>query len=213
MISIMLIRHGETEWNVKEIFRGRVDIDLSQRGVEQARRLGEYLADERILAIYSSPLKRAVRTAEAIAEHHNLNIRIAPELMDLDFGEWQGLSHEEVKRRYRELYEKWLKSPHLVRMPGGESLEDVRERALRLIDKVTVEFGKAEGAVALVSHRVVNKVLICALLGLDNSRFWNVKIDTCGITTFAYEDGRFVLVKHNDTSFLRGLEGGTTADF
>lgn len=213
MLSILLIRHGETEWNVKEIFRGRIDIELSRRGIEQARRLGEYLAGERVLAIYSSPLKRAAMTAEAIAGYHGLRVRIAPELMDLDFGEWQGLPREEVRRRYRELYEKWLKTPHLVRMPGGESLEDVRGRAVKLIDEVTAEFGGAEGAVALVSHRVVNKVLICALLGLDNSRFWNIRIDTCGITTFAYQEGRFVLVRHNDTSFLKGLEGGAAIDF
>jgi len=208
MTEIILVRHGETEWNVQEIFRGRLDIELNETGIKQAKLLGESLSKIKIEAIYSSPLKRALETAEAIASHHD--IKIAPGLIDFDFGKWQGLPHQEIKDRYKELYTEWLNSPDKVTMPEGESLNDVRKRALNVVDEV---IAKHEGTVILVSHRVVNKVLICALLGLDNSHFWNIRLDTCGITAFTYENERFILARHNDTSFLKPLHKATLSDF
>jgi len=130
--------------------------------------------------------------------------------MDFDFGEWQGLPHQEVKDRYKELYAEWVKNPHQVKMPSGESLSDVRERAIGLVHDIIAKHG---GTVVLVSHRVVNKILICALLSLDNSHFWNIKLDTCGITTFAYENEQFILTKHNDTSYLKPLQQAPLGDF
>jgi len=210
MTMIMLIRHGETEWNVEEIFRGRADVELNETGIRQAESLARYLEEVPIDSIYSSPLKRALKTAEKVAEPHSIKIISAPELIDLDYGEWQGLSHKIVKERYPELYDEWLKNPHQVRMPKGESLDNVRRRSISLIDQV---IAKREGTIALVSHRVVHKVIICALLGLDNSYFWNIRLDTCGITTFVYEKNRFVLARHNDTSFLKPLARATLSDF
>jgi len=210
MTTIMLIRHGETNWNVEEVFRGQIDIRLNETGVRQAELLAKYLKDVPIIAVYSSPLKRAVKTAQIIASGHNTNIIIAPELTDLDYGEWQGLSHEEVREKYEKLYGKWLESPHLVRMPKGEGLDDVRRRSLSLVEQVILKY---EGTVALVSHRVVHKVLICALLGLEDSHFWNIKLDTCGITAFVYENNRYVLVGHNDISFLKPIADWGSRDF
>ena len=199
MLEIILVRHGETEWNVEEVFRGRIDIELNETGLKQAELLAKYLRDMKIDALYSSPLKRALKTAEAIASYHKLDVQIALGLIDFDYGEWQGLPHQEVRNRYRELYAKWLKYPHQVKMVTGERLDEVRKRAMGVVEGV---IAKHEGSVVLVSHRVVNKVLICALLGLDNSHFWNIRQDTCGITNFTYEDERFILTKHNDTSYL-----------
>ena len=96
-------------------------------------------------------------------------------------------------------------------MPGGERLQDVRNRAMFVLNDIMERYH--EGKVVLVSHRVVNKVLICALLGLDNSHFWSIKLDTCGITGFDYEGGRFVLTRHNDTSFLKPIQEAPLADF
>ena len=210
MTEIILVRHGETDWNVTEVFRGRIDIELNETGLKQAELLAEYLRDFKIAAIYSSPLKRALKTAEMMASHHNLDVEIAPGLIDFDYGEWQGLSHEVVKDRYKELYAQWIRSPHQVKMPVGESLNDIERRAISVVDSVVIRY---EGAVVLVAHRVINKVLICALLGLDNSHFWNVRQDPCGITIFTYEDGRFILTKHNDTSFLRLIPKAQLGDF
>jgi broad specificity phosphatase PhoE len=210
MTEIIIARHGQTEWNVGEVFRGRADIELDETGVKQAELLGEYLSSTKIDAIYSSPLKRALRTAKAIASHHQLEVEISPGLIDFDYGEWQGRPHEEVKVKYVELYKQWTNTPHKVKMPAGETLDDVRKRATDVVDKVIDRY---EGTVVMVAHRVVNKVLICALLGLDNSHFWNIRQDTCGITTFNYENGRFILTVHNNTSYLKPIQKTPLSDF
>ncbi len=210
MTEIILARHGETEWNVAEVFRGRIDVELNEVGKKQAELLAEHLSDLKIDAIYSSPLKRAIQTAEMIAGYHKLDVEVAPGLIDFDYGQWQGLPHQEVKDKYKELYAEWIKNPHQAKMPAGESLAEVRERTVSVVDNI---IAKHEGTVVLVSHRVVNKVLICALLGLDNSHFWNIRLDTCGITTFAYENEQFVLTKHNDTSYLKPLQQAPLSDF
>jgi len=210
MTEIILVRHGETDWNVAEVFRGRVDVALNATGIRQAELLAEYLSHMELAAVYSSPLQRALRTAEVIAERNRLEVAVAPGLIDIDYGEWQGLSHEEVKARYQELYASWVDHPERVRMPAGESLDEVRQRALAVVEEVLL---RHSGSIVLVSHRVVNKVLICALLELDNSHFWNIKQDVSGITTFNYEKGQLVLTRHNDTSHLETLGGVALGDF
>ncbi|HEY40554.1 MAG TPA: histidine phosphatase family protein [Dehalococcoidia bacterium] len=209
--SVILVRHGQTAWNAAEVFRGQIDIELDETGLKQAELLAEYLSHRKLAAVYSSPLKRAVQTAEAIARHHRLIVEIAPGLNDMDFGEWQGLSLQEVRTRSSELFEIWVSDPRQVRIPSGESLHDVHQRALALVNQVVKKH--EDKAVALVSHRVVNKVLICALLGLDDSHFWNVRLDTCGMTTFEFDDGQFVLTEHNNTSFLEPLRQDRLRDF
>lgn len=209
-MEIILARHGETEWNVVEVFRGRVDIGLNETGVRQAELLAGYLSDVRLDAVYASPLKRALHTAEIIAGRQGINVNITPGIIDCDFGEWQGLALKEVEDKFRELYTEWANHPERVRFPGGESLDDVKRRALAVVDDVIARY---KGTVALVSHRVVNKVLICALLGLDNSHFWNIRQDTCGVTVFSCEDGRYVLTRHNDTSHLKPVRREAPGDF
>jgi broad specificity phosphatase PhoE len=210
MTEIILARHGETQWNVEEVFRGRIDIELNENGIKQAELLAEYLSNLKIDDIYSSPLKRALKTGEVIASHHELEVKIAPGLIDFDYGKWQGLPHQEVKDKYKELYAEWISQPDQVRVPGGESLSDVRERAIYVVSDAVAKY---EGTVVFVSHRVVNKVLICALLGLDNSHFWSIKQDTGGITTFVYENERFILTEHNNTSYLKFIPKVPLSDF
>ncbi|MFC1954961.1 histidine phosphatase family protein, partial [Chloroflexota bacterium] len=202
MAEIILVRHGETDWNVAEVFRGRIDVELNETGLKQAELLAGYLASIKIDAVYSSPLKRALRTAEITADRKKLEVKIDSGLVDFDFGSWQGLSHQEVRDKYQALYAEWIDHPERVRMPAGESLGDVRERAMAVVDDV---MGQYSGSVVLVSHRVVNKVLICALLGLDDSHFWNIRQDTCGLTSFTHEGGRFILARQNDTSYLESV--------
>jgi len=210
MSEIILARHGETAWNVEEVFRGRIDVELNQTGLKQAELLAEYLSGQKIEAVYSSPLQRALKTAEAVARRHNLRVEIVSGLTDCDFGRWQGLHLGEVKDKYSQLYQQWAESPQSVKIPGGESLDEVRKRAIAVVNEIVSRHGER---VVLVSHRVVNKVLICALLGLDNSHFWNIKQDVCGTTFFSHEDGRFVLTRHNDTSYLKPLKKAELRDF
>jgi alpha-ribazole phosphatase len=211
MVEIILARHGETDWNTGEIFRGRADVPLNATGLRQAKLLAEYLKGEKIDAVYSSPLQRAVKTAEAIAARQGLDIKTVENINDIDYGEWQGLSLDEVKERYPELYQDWLDTPEQVRLPGGESLAEVRGRVMPFVDDAMMRCG--EGKIVMVSHRVVHKVLTCALLGLDNDSFWNFRLDTGGITRFEFNGDRAVLVSHNDTSYLPPVRRTSPADF
>jgi broad specificity phosphatase PhoE len=211
MVEIILARHGETAWNAAGIFRGRADVPLSDNGVGQAERLAQYLNAEKIDVVYSSPLQRAVRTAGAIARRQGLEVNTVENLNDMDFGAWQGLTEKEVSQKYPELYQDWLDTPEQVRLPGGETLADVRGRAMPFVEDAVLRCGN--GKMVLVSHRVVNKVLICALLGLDNSSFWNIKLDTGGITRFICEGDRVVLTSHNDTCYLNKVSTVPSIDF
>jgi len=204
MTTVYLVRHGQTAWNREEVFRGRADIPLNETGRKEALLTGDYLKGVEVDSVYSSPLSRAVETAQAIARHQGKEVQILDGLMDIDFGQWQGVSHEEVRERYGELYRQWKDTPHLVRFPGGESLEAVRERALREIHEA-IQNHVAETLV-MVSHRVVNKILICGLLGLDNSHFWQIGQDTGCINVLEFGEG-FALRRLNDTSHLGAIEG------
>lgn len=210
MAELILARHGETAWNVEKVFRGRADVDLNRVGLKQAELLGKYLSNWELEAIYSSPLRRALDTANMVAGYQKVAVRVAEGLTDFDYGEWQSVPEQEVKKLYPALLNEWHSNPHKVRTPGGESLEDVRRRVVELINDI---LPRHRGNVLLVSHRVVIKVLICYLLGLDNSHFWNISQDVAGITIFNYADGRFVLTKHNKTSHLQELQKPQLGDF
>jgi len=199
MTTVYLVRHGQTAWNKEEIFRGRADIPLNETGRKEALLAGQYLRGVGVVSVHSSPLSRAFETAEIIAQYQGKEVQALDGLIDIDFGQWQGVSREEVKRRYGELYRQWKDTPHLVRFPEGEGLEDVRKRALRAIHE-TVQDHAAETLV-MVSHRVVNKIVICGLLGLDNSHFWQIGQDTCCINILEFGEG-FTLRRLNDTSHL-----------
>jgi broad specificity phosphatase PhoE len=136
MTTIMLIRHGDTDWNAGEVFRGRADIELNKTGIKQADLLAKYIEKVQLVSIYSSPLKRALQTAEIIAAPHDIEVTTAPELIDFDYGAWQGLSRNTVKDTYKSLYQDWLDEPHLVKMPGGESLDDVSKKCASLVERI-----------------------------------------------------------------------------
>ncbi|MBN1367716.1 MAG: histidine phosphatase family protein [Dehalococcoidales bacterium] len=211
MTEIVLVRHGETDWNARDIFRGHVDISLNDTGRWQAESASQYLKRVKVAAILYSPLERARQTAQIIAVGHE-GITVEPEagLIDMDFGDWRGKSHPEIKKNHPELYRQWLYEPQNLEFPGGESLDDVRKRVLKVVHQ-TVE--KYKGKVVLVSHRVVLQVIILGLLGLDNSHFWDIRLDTCGITVFEYINSRFILTRHNDTSFLQPPAKKPEGDF
>ncbi len=203
MTQLFLVRHGRTGWNKEQIFRGTKDVPLDAVGREEALLVGERLKGERITAVYSSPLSRAKETAEAISRFYNLEVQVLPGLNDLNFGEWEGQSLTAVKRQFPDLYQQWLQEPHRVIFPKGEGLGAVRSRAMGAVEEIIERH--PEEAVALVSHRVVLKVVICALLGLDNSHFWNIGQDTTAVNCFHHQDGRWIAALLNDTCHLKGV--------
>jgi broad specificity phosphatase PhoE len=204
MTTIYLVRHGQTNWNREEVFRGRADIPLNETGRKEALLTGQYLRGVVVDSVYSSPLSRAVVTAEAIAHYHDRKVQILDGLIDIDFGRWQGISHEEVREKYGKLYRQWKDTPHLVGFPGGESLKEVRKRALKAIKSIIRDH--VDETLVMVSHRVVNKIVLCGLLGLDNSHFWQIGQDTGCINILEFAEG-FTLRRLNDTSHLVAIEG------
>lgn len=204
MTSIYLVRHGQTAWNKEEIFRGKTDIPLDETGLRQAELAAKYFEGMEIHRIYSSPLSRAWETAQKIAQLHNLKVEPLEGIIDLSFGEWEGHSHKDIRRNDKEIYRLWREEPHRVRLPGGESLDDVRARAMASLEEVIRNHsGKT---LVLVSHRVVNKVLICGILGLDNSHFWQITQDTTAINLIQYKNGKYILSFMNETCHLRSLK-------
>ena len=207
MNSIYLVRHGQTAWNKEEIFRGRTDVPLDETGLKQAELAAEYFREMYIDAIYSSPLSRALQTAQKIAQFHNLKIQPLSGIIDMSFGKWEGRPHQEIRENDRETYRRWIEEPHLVRLPGGEGLDDVRARVMAALEEVIREH--PEKTLVLVSHRVICKVLICAILGLDNSHFWQIAQDTTAINLIQYRKGKYILSLMNETCHLKPLNEQT----
>ena len=212
MTSIYLVRHGQTAWNKEEIFRGRRDIPLNETGLKEGELAGEYLRKKEIHVIYSSPLSRALQTAQKIGQFHNLDIRPLNGIIDMSFGGWEGKSLKEVQEKDEERYRLWIEEPHRVKFPGGENLEEVRTRSMAALEEVVQNHpGKT---LVLVSHRVINKVLICGILGIDNSHFWQIGQGTTAINLIQFKNGRYVLSLLNETCHLKPLEEERTkADF
>ncbi len=211
MTRIILVRHGQTPWNKDKIFRGSRDIPLNDQGREEARLAGEWLKNEAIHAAYCSPLSRARDTGEALARHHGLKVEDLPGLTDLCYGDWEGLPLTEVKVKYADLYRQLETSPQAVRFPKGETLDEVKARAMAGVIEVVRRH--PEQTVLLAAHRAVNKVLIAALIGLDNSHFWRLGQDTTAINRFEWNGDTWQIMGLNDTCHLRGLARGEYVDF
>ena len=202
MTRFVLVRHGQTEWNRVERFRGRADVPLNETGLAQAEATGRRIAAEWApVAIYSSPLGRAVATAQAIAKHFDLPVQAHSGLIDIDYGRWQGLTPDDVKVRWPEIHDAWYHRPHMAHIPGGETLADLRVRGLAMVNEVATRHN--DQTVVLVGHTVINRVILLAVMGLGNDRFWRLRQDTCAINVFEAEDGDFTIVSLNDTCHLR----------
>ncbi len=211
MTKIILVRHGQTTWNKDKKYRGSKDISLNDQGREEARLAGEWLKGETIHAAYSSPLSRARDTGEAIARHHGLKVSELPGLSDICYGDWEGQTHGEVKEKYAELFHQWETSPQTVRFPGGETLEEVKARALAAVHEVVQRH--PDQTVVLAAHRAVNKVLIATLIGLDNSHFWRIGQETTAINRLEWNGDTWQSMGLNDTGHLRGMQRGEYVDF
>jgi broad specificity phosphatase PhoE len=200
---VVLLRHGQTTWNLgagEERFRGRTDLPLDAKGLSQAQAIATRFRDTPFPALYASPLLRARQTVEPLATQRSLPITPHEGLLDIDYGDLQGLTHAEAKQRYPELYAAWLTTPSQVRFPAGEGLADVQLRLLTLL----VEMGNQhpEESVILVGHQIVNKVLACTLLGLDLDQIWQIRQDTAGISVFQEVEGTWQTLTLNDTCHL-----------
>ena len=211
MVKFYLVRHGQTAWNLGEIFRGRADVPLDETGKKEVHLAGEALKGETLHAIYSSPLSRSMETAENIAKFQIKPVIPLEAIIDISYGEWEGKPVQEVQKNWPDLYQLWVQEPHKVTFPGGESLDGVRSRTMEAVKRLAKKH-KDEN-IALVAHRVPNKVICCALLGIDNSHFWRIQQDTASTNLFTYKDGVWIISFLNDTSYLRVMGKPVLSDF
>lgn len=169
-MRLIAVRHGETEWNAKGKYQGQIDLPLSDGGRKEAKRVAERLKNEKIDAFYASSLTRAIETASIIAEPHGLPVNIIPDLQEMDFGEWEGLTAEEIKKNYgEESYKTWLVDPEAINIPGGEKIKDFALRVKRGLEQVLK--AHAQDTVVVVTHGGALMVMGCFLQGQELSCF------------------------------------------
>lgn len=201
---VVLVRHGHVDWHDPERFRGRAELELSERGRRQARATALFIATTwRPEAIYASPLVRCRDTAAAIAAGCRLAVETVDGLVDIDYGAWQGSTRDEAASRWPEEVERWYRAPHLARIPGGETLAALLSRTVTALDRILRRH--PEGTVVVVGHDSVNRVMLLHALDLPLSRYWHLRQDACGISNLSFADEAFVIGSLNETQHLCGL--------
>jgi broad specificity phosphatase PhoE len=197
----ILVRHGQTEWNRgAERFRGRADLLLNDTGLEQANKIGARLAQEKIAAVYASPLKRTMQTAQPIAAVHQLQVVEHSGLLDLDFGALEGMTVDEARLAFPDVIEKWLTAPGHAKFPKGGSLKAVRGRIDNLFNDLVPRH--AGETVVLVSHKVVCGAMLCYVLDLSADALWRIQQDNGCINAFEKHGDNWIVTLMNDTSHL-----------
>ena len=199
---ILLMRHGETEWNRAQRFRGTYDIALNENGRHQAGLLAHALQGRKINAAYTSPLSRARETAALALAGRAISPVECPGLIDIDYGEWTGLEDTEVAKQWPTEYDTWCQRPDEARIPSGETLEKVADRGFAAMEEIA---SRHEGeTIALFAHRVINKVLVLRALGCELCRFPFIVQGNCCINEFERNSSGYVIRGLNDTSHVRG---------
>ncbi len=207
MKRVILVRHSRTAWNDPDLqtqrFRGTMDVPLTEQGLAQARITAQRLAHWPVTAVYSSPLQRAARMAEILAQPRHLTPQLVPDLSSMSYGQWAGLTHQEVARRWPDLYRRWNEDPFDVPVPDGENLRDLVRRAFAALKEILERHADGD-SVVIVSHQVVTRALICAMADLPNRSWWLFVQDLCNLSCFDYDPASdtFFLERLNDTCHL-----------
>jgi broad specificity phosphatase PhoE len=201
-VILYLVRHGETDHNRDSLALGRADVPLNDRGISQAARLGDALATEPISAIYSSPLARALQTAEAVASRRGARVQIRPGLIEMDIGETDGLTFPEVRERFPGLLETWITDDGPRQpMPGGERLVDVQKRAWDCVQSLATLH--ANDTICAVTHNFVILSVLTTALGVDLAGFRRLRHGVAAISVLDVGPARVRVRRMNDTCHLR----------
>ncbi len=200
MTRLLLVRHGQTVWNHDARYQGHTDIELSETGFNQAHLLAERLASEPVQAVYASDLKRAFETARILAIPHKLKVQAIPNLREINFGAWEGLTFEEIKTRFRELAAHWYTSPAKIQIPQGETFAQLKERAYNTILELVKKHEKE--TIIVVTHGGTIRTIICALLDIDLNHAFRIRQDNGALNIIEYYQDRGVLCLLNDTYHL-----------
>jgi alpha-ribazole phosphatase len=206
---IWLARHGLTDWNAAQRFQGQTDIPLNTLGRLQAARLGRRLAGQQLEAIVCSDLRRARETAAAVAEVTQVLSRQAPpilaepDLREMSFGAWEGLTYAEIESSNPEHLLAWQADLLKNAPPGGESLGRLAERVQAALDRLRAP--SQEGDILVVAHGGPLQVLICLALGLSPERYWQFYLSPASLSEISFYPAGAILNRLNDTGHLGGL--------
>ncbi len=198
---IVLIRHGETNWNKEGRFQGQIDIPLNEKGKEQASKASQYLEEIEFTKAFSSSMKRPYETAKIILKNNNIQIEKIESLVEINHGLWEGKLEEEIKQIWPEMLRDWHEKPETVTMPEGESIKQVSDRAISAWNDIC-NSQKEKDTTLLVAHDAVNKALLCHILGLSYSDIWMIKQGNGGITVIDVFENKNVLSSLNITNHL-----------
>ena len=211
---LLLVRHGETDWNREGRFQGQIDIPLNATGRSQAEAAGRFLAPVTIHRAYTSCMARPRQTAEAIlAAHPGVPLTSSTGLVEIGHGLWEGRLEQEIAEGWPELLADWKRAPETVQMPEGETLQQVWDRSLATWQRIAAGLDADETAL-VVAHDAVNKTILCGLLGLGPADIWAIKQGNGGVTVIDYPEGahgRPVVAAMNLTPHLGGVLDRTAA--
>ena len=200
MGRVILVRHAESEANRDGRFLGVADPPLTPLGMRQVGAVAEALQGEVVGRALSSPLQRARTTAEAIATRHGVAVEVTGALAEMDIGEMEGLKAEEARERFGEFLRRWRGEEAAgLPMPGGESLQDVQERAWSVVEPLLDE---GSGAAVVVTHNFVIRALLCRALEIDLNQFRRFAVDLASRSVLEASDGRITLAALNDGCHL-----------
>lgn len=201
-MKLILVRHGQTLWNREKRAQGVSDIELSNRGRAQADSLARSLKDESIDTIISSPLKRALQTAEAINRFHHLPIEPEEALMELNMGDFEGIVFREMIENHGDFLKRWTEDPGSVVMPGGESLAELQDRAWGAVERIILK----PGTTLLAAHNFTIMTILCRIKEMDLSHIREVHVDVASKTFVEFRNGRGKVLLFNDIAHLAGCE-------
>lgn len=204
-MRMIVMRHGQTEWNSAHRIQGHTDIPLDARGQKQAEAVAERLKDMDIRAVYTSPLMRAHVTAQRIAERCACPVIDEARLIERYFGDWEGECIDIVTHRDPETWKKWIETPSICEVPGGETLQAVLDRSISLTREL-IEKHKDENIV-LVSHANPAKLILLHYANLPIDSIHRIRLDNCSYSELYRKREDFVMTTLNETYFLqeRGL--------
>ncbi len=205
---LLLVRHGETDWNRNGQFQGQIDIPLNDNGRQQGSKAAEFLKDVQLDFAVTSPMLRPKETAELIVKSHShLELQLEDEFKEISHGLWEGRYEPEIEKSYPGLLKQWKTEPETVQMPEGENLEQVWSRVSNAWQKIIQSYNQQPVTVLVVAHDAVNKAILCQLFGLSPEHFWNFKQGNGAVTAIDYPhgvDAPAVLQACNITSHLSG---------
>lgn len=193
--KLILIRHGQTHWNLKKRYLSLTDIDLNEEGLRQAAKLRRRLRKENIYKVYSSDTKRTLHFAEIV--FGGTYIEKVPELREMNFGVFEGLTYCKIMEKYPEIYTEWLDNPVGVIIPRGESLSDFRKRVRKkLVEIISFNTNKT---LAIVTHAGPIKIILGDILKLKD--IWKINVDLASLNVIEFKGAKVKILLLNDTSY------------